>query len=79
MNKKNLIKLLFTGVGALTILSVLKKTPLYFTDTDAVEFINYLSIKDKYFNVSNGLIWFTIVGSVVVTALNQISKVKKEG
>lgn len=79
MNKKNLIKLLLSGIGALTIISLLKKTSLYFTDADVISFINYLSAKDKTFNVTNGLIWFTGIGSIVITALNQVSKVRKEG
>lgn len=79
MNKKNLIKILLSGIGALTIISLLKKTSLYFTDADVIRFINYLSAKDKTFNVTNGLIWFTGIGSIVITALNQVSKVRKEG
>lgn len=79
MNKKNLIKLLLSGIGALTSISLLKKTSLYFTDADVIRFINYLSAKDKIFNVTNGLIWFTGIGSIVITALNQVSKVRKEG
>ena len=77
--KKNIILTLITGIEALIFIRVLRNTSLYFTDKEAITFLNYLSQKDTLFGVSNATIWLFIICSVVVTCLNKVNSIKREG
>lgn len=78
--RKNVILTLFLGIGFLGFIKILSKTSLYFTDAEAFEFLSYMNKKDNLIGVSNYLIWFFIICSVVITYLNKVDKNnKKEG
>lgn len=78
--RKNVILTLFLGIGFLGLIKIFSKTSLYFTDAEAFEFLSYMNKKDNLIGVSNYLIWFFIICSVVITYLNKVDKNnKKEG
>lgn len=75
--KKNVVFTLLFGIGILVFIKILSKTPLYFTDTQAIAFINYLKQKDNFIGVSNFAIWFFTICAIVVTYLNKVDKERK--
>lgn len=79
MNRKRIIKMLCVGIGMFILLDFLKSTSLYFTDAQAIAFIDYLYTKNELLGVSNGFILFVIGATVVCTYLNKLKGIKKVG
>lgn len=75
--KKQIICLLTSGVGYLGFLKVCSKTSLYFTDAEAINFINYLRSKNALLGVSNGVLLLTVSAAIVCTYLNKLKTIKK--
>lgn len=74
--KKQIICLLTSGVGCLGFLKVCKNTSLYFTDAEAINFINYLRSKNALLGASNGFVLFTISAAVICIYINKLNKIK---
>ena len=72
--RKNIILTLVVSIGILIFIRILSCTSLYFTDEEAIVFLNYLSRKNSLIDVNNGVIWFFIITSIILTYLNKISK-----
>lgn len=74
--RKQIICLLTSGVGCLGFLKIFKNTSLYFTDAEAINFINYLCSKNELLGVSNGVLLLTVSAAVICTYLNKLNKIK---
>lgn len=77
--RKKIVLILVSGIGCLSFTKILSKTTLYFTDEEAINFINYLRAKNAFLGASNGFVLFVISAAVVCTYLNKLKNAKKVG
>lgn len=69
--KKNIILGTLAAIGIVGVVKFLSTTSLYFTDAEAISYINYLREKNNLIGVSNFSILFFIAAAVIVTYLKK--------
>lgn len=78
MKRLVIIKSLIISIIIMIAYTVVFKTNLIFSDEEISSFVSYMKERNNFLGESNLFVWTVIIVSLVITALNKMSKVNQK-